>query len=427
MNDHDEIVRLGFLSDQYLYSCSNEGKLVIRDLINDDANESYKVYLLHNPVLDIQLKVSSHNDNRIVIACAGKNSELKMYEVNLESSSDTSEHIWGVAGPRGNRDFSVIQNSNLRSTIDLNYTSSIPRPLRRSYTNLNLRAFITATSSAANSYTDRQVNALSPIWTSNTSYQKFLFLAAPSESISNWFVSVCILDDYIVTGSQFGKVMIYNIFEDTFPIHTLEVSQFPIRYLAKFGSSNHLIYSDSISKVGILDMNTFKVIKLYDHLEIGPLSYLNVVLPNLSTKRRKQRKLSIDGLRFDPVYLICTKIDKSLAMYKLFDDGTSELLLNVDLGTFIPSMALLKANEYEAFNSMFGNVQDDLVSDVESVEEALEASKKRKLLADVLTVAGRIPVQPLHNPETQTDNDDNDDGKGDKDGLNAGVKSMRIG
>lgn len=91
MNSEDQIIDIGFFKDRYLYSCSIEGKLIFRDLINDDANESYKVFLIQNPVNCIAIR-NVEDDYGVIengsftIAAAGKNNELKLYKVCLDEN-----------------------------------------------------------------------------------------------------------------------------------------------------------------------------------------------------------------------------------------------------------------------------------------------------------------------------------------------------
>lgn len=72
MNSHtDMIVALDVLNNQYLYSCSRDGKLIIRDLINDDADKSYEVFMLMDGIGKIDLKLDKFT-NTISVATCGK-------------------------------------------------------------------------------------------------------------------------------------------------------------------------------------------------------------------------------------------------------------------------------------------------------------------------------------------------------------------
>ena len=84
MNSHtDMIVALDVLNNQYLYSCSRDGKLIIRDLINDDADKSYEVFMLMDGIGKIDLKLDKFT-NTISVATCGKNSDLRLYTIDLE-------------------------------------------------------------------------------------------------------------------------------------------------------------------------------------------------------------------------------------------------------------------------------------------------------------------------------------------------------
>ena len=123
MNSHtDMIVALDVLNNQYLYSCSRDGKLIIRDLINDDADKSYEVFMLMDGIGKIDLKLDKFT-NTISVATCGKNSDLRLYTIDLELDNASKG------------------NSKDPDQSDLTYVQSFRnRPLRRSFTTLSLEA-----------------------------------------------------------------------------------------------------------------------------------------------------------------------------------------------------------------------------------------------------------------------------------------------
>ena len=58
-------------------------KLIIRDLINDDADKSYEVFMLMDGIGKIDLKLDKFT-NTISVATCGKNSDLRLYTIDLE-------------------------------------------------------------------------------------------------------------------------------------------------------------------------------------------------------------------------------------------------------------------------------------------------------------------------------------------------------
>lgn len=379
INRQDHIVSLGLLNNQYLYTCSNEGKLVIRDLVNDDAFGSYKVYLILNPVSDVRLRMAVHDRKRITVASCGKNSELKLYEIDSNEKKECSR-------------ISVVQSGNVRTTMDLN----VIRPLRRSFTTLNLGSEVISlpSSSGVASYgntvgstvgatggstqaNNRHVSVLTPFWTSSTYAKDFLYHATSLDVISSWMISVCIIDEYVACGTQFGKLLIFSVLDDIYPIETLTLSQFPIVKLHAIDSS-YVIFADSMSKVGIVKLSSLKVVSFFDNLRIGPTCSFKFVLPS----NVGDRKVNGDILKFDPIYAICTTIDKRLVIYKLFDDNTHELLLEMNMGDMtIPAFSVMGDNDYETFNNIFGEPDTDGIGEsiLRQHEEPVER-KKFKLL-----------------------------------------------
>lgn len=370
LNQQDSIISLGFLNNQYLYSCSRDGKLVIRDLINDDADEGYKVYLIQSPVSNIDINMN--NTNGITIVSCGKNNEVKLYEIeNLVGYSPPPSNTSSSSSPR----FSSLHDD---STAELTFgTIMRNRPLRRSYANLNLRFDY---STQPNS--DRHVMTLSPSWSSSTHFLDFIYNAQSLEKISNWYISIVIVGGgYIVCGSQFGKLSLYNAVEDCYAIKTITLSQFPILNLKEL-DNDHILYSDSMCKIGIVKLSTMQVINHYDNLRIGPINHFQFILPGNLTKKRK---ISGDRLRFDPIYTMSTTIDKRFVIYKLYDDNRFELLLDVKLfDSLVPCISLLKKNsktDYEIFQSLFGGQEEeDQYEGFHNPERIF--TKKRKLSQD---------------------------------------------
>ncbi|KAK6459433.1 uncharacterized protein RJT20DRAFT_90895 [Scheffersomyces xylosifermentans] len=345
INRQDHLVALGLLNNQYLYTCSNEGKLVIRDLVNDDAFGSYKVYLILNPVSDVQLRMAPHDKHRIIVASCGKNSELKLYEIDSNEQCTQPN-----ASSRRNEGIRIVDGSFIR-------------PLRRSFTTLNLSAeseiptegvlgsTIHNTSNVSGS-SNRHVTVLTPFWSSSTCTKDFLYNASSFDVISSWMISICIIDEFVACGTQFGQLLIYSIIDKIYPVETLTLSQFPIVKLMMI-DNNYLIFADSMSKVGIIKFSNLKIVNFYDNLKIGPISCFKFILPS----NIGDRKISGDILKFDPIYCICTTIDKRLVIYKLFDDDTHELLFEMTVNdSLIPAFSIMGNNDYETFNNLFGEV-----------------------------------------------------------------------
>lgn len=332
MNSQDSIVGIGFVNHQYLYSCSSEGKLIFRDLVNDDADESYRVYLIHKPISCVEIKMAS--DNKILAVCSGKNNELKIYEIEtniyekVDDFAKTLDHFFQI--PLAGND------------ISLNYEPvDLGRPmlqLRRRSTSLNLLS----------SLNERQIHTLMPMWTSSLTREEYVYHTSPMDSISNWIVSICVIPNdsgMIICGTQFGSVIVYNIDEDTAPTKIMNMSQFPITTLKLFSNNKFLLWTDSISKAGVIKLFKFKTTNLYDNLKIGPMSSCKVIVNNESTTRKLNQENDLSD--FDPIYLMCSVVDKRLVIYKLYDDNAYEMIFNLQTDTLIPTMNLLAHNDSE--------------------------------------------------------------------------------
>lgn len=401
-NCQDQIVALGFFHHQYLYSCSSEGKLVMRDLVNDDAEESYKVYIIHGPIADIQFYMSLGSD-RITVASAGKNCELKLYEISSLNRV-------------------VFQHTGVRSTFELSHgdTASL-RPIRRSFTSLNLNASLmeqVTNVPVSPTMHERTMSGLTPFWNASTSEDMYEYNALPTETISSWIVSICMSSEYIFCGTQFGKLLVYEMYE-TVPKHMLKLSHFPITNLTRLGNSSYMLYTDSMSKVGIVDTRKFEVVKFYDNLQIGPLVFCRFITPP-STNRSKHK--ARNALSFDPIYLLATNIDKVFTIYKLYDDNTYENLINSKLvDSLIPSVCIMGNNEYDSFHTVFGSA-----TMYSADSEPHQPCKKRKLVAPdslhtfpVSCIDGPVPIpkKAAKYPPNFMINEN---------GLNESVKTMTI-
>lgn len=382
MNAQDSIVGIGFVNQQYLYSCSSEGKLVFRDLVNDDADESYRVYLIHKPISCIEIKMAS--DNKILAVCSGKNNELKIYEIetNVYEKADdfakTLDHFFQI--PLSGND------------ISLNYEPvDFGRPmlqLRRRTTSLNLRS----------SLNERQIHTLMPMWTSSLTREEYVYHTSPMDSISNWIVSIFVMPNdsgIIICGTQFGSIIVYDIDEDTTPSKAINLSQFSITTLKLFNNNKFLLWTDSISKAGVIKLSNFKTTNSYDHLKIGPMSSCKAIVNNASTSRKLNQESTLSY--FDPIYLMCSVVDKRLVIYKLYDDNTYELIFNLQTDTLIPAMNLLAQNdsEYLLIDSLINGAEFDSTSHVTTPKrrsECLVPKSNPKL--NVL-----VPINPTNHLE----------------------------
>lgn len=392
MNAQDYMVGLGFVNDQYLYSCSSEGKLIFRDLINDDADESYRIYLIHKPISCIEVKVAS--DNKLIAVCSGKNNELKIYEIEnkhdqVDEFTKTLDHFFLIP----------LADSDISLSYDL---VDLERPmlqLQRRSTSLNLRS----------SLNERQIHTLMPVWMSSLTQQDYVYHTSPMDSISNWIVSICLLpldSGMIICGTQFGSVIVYDIDKDTIPRQTLQLSQFSITTLKLFSNGKYLLWTDSMSKAGVIKMSNLKTTNQYNHLKIGPMSSCKVIVNDVIPSRKLNEQSSLSN--FEPIYLMCSTIDKRLAIYKLYDDNSYEMIFNLQTNTLIPAINILTngKNEYA--------IMDQLIRGAEFHVSNLDPPPKKRSDCQVSKTNPTLDVsvtiqQKRHSNNNDNDNDNEDD------------------
>lgn len=258
IGENDEIMSIGFIDNRYLYSCSIQGKLIIRDLINDDANQSYKVYFVANPISAIEIALVDHH---FVFAISGYNNSLKWYSVNSRN------------------ELQCLTFANLLKST-----------------------------------------SLSPLWTVDD---------------SDFIILIKFVRNFIFCGTKFGKLLVYN--KDTHAkVFSLKLSQFQLD-LFVFG--DYVVYCDSVSKIGIINSETFEIVSTFSKLKLGPVSDIQFFWNSIA----------------DPIYFVVTTLDKHLRIFKL-ENQTSELIVELPkMNSAIPSFCVLSNYQYHLFDKVFGN------------------------------------------------------------------------
>lgn len=328
----DPVVAVGCFRNQYMYTCSNDGKLVIRDLINDDADDSVKTYLIDGPVSSV--RIQALNDNmRVLVAAGGQENELKMYDLDIGLS--------------------------MASNLNRLYSVGVSRPMS---TMIRL----------ANVLPDQQTSLRRSVFQTFSSYSEWrrlvpVFVSAPTdgdtdtEVSGNWILSVCFIfngSQMLCAGTQFGDLLIFNAtepYEREHPVRRLSLSQFPINTLHLIAQGRYLLYTDTMSKVGIIDVYTFEIVNFYDYLKIGPTVASKVYdCPDPESKLLKTTTLS----KFRPIYLVATTINENLVVYKLHDNNKSELKLCISHAGIIPDLDIMEVDAYNVLEEVFGEMHE---------------------------------------------------------------------
>ena len=375
MSSHtDTIVALDVLNNQYLYSCSRDGKLIIRDLINDDADKSYEVYMLMDNIGKIDLKLDKFT-NTISVATCGKNNNLKLYTIDLELDG--------------------TNKGSSKDQVDLTYVQNFRvSPLRRSFMTFSfnnpLLASVIRSPPPPPIPERRSSGVLMPYWQSLTPLEDYVYNLDPTDRISQWMSGVCFIkgNDYIVCGSQMGELVIYNPVEDISPVFKKRISQFSIQNIEQI-DNDLIIFSDSMSRIVIFLISKRKIVLQFLHLDFGPFLHLKYILPNAF-----RRKTNDQVVTFDDIYVLSTKMDQLLVIYKLTDSGSSELLLSAKIlnGMIFSATLLQSVSEYDQFRNMFGC--DDERQCVPAI------IKKRKLSSNSFALMTNISGQE-HSPKNK--------------------------
>ncbi|KAK6205192.1 uncharacterized protein RJT21DRAFT_111723 [Scheffersomyces amazonensis] len=413
-NPNDEIVKIGVIQNKYLYSCSPSGKLIVRDLINDDSKFAYKVYWVGQVS---SMCVWDKYPGVINIATVTDHNDLKLYEIELDVKLEAD---------RNHRHMSQLPENGEHPTYVPIYDFLHPpaRQLRRVFTSLNVILDPSAVNhhnypniesrspdneaswrAYANSINNRIIRINNPnpnsgnrtnntsttIPVSNVNVGSTSARSRSSQSIlmpiwgseladhnskgarfSNWIVSILLFESVIICGTQFGVLSCFDTTTGNYgapsSVTKLKVSIFPLINLVKI-NSNHFLFTDSLSKVGIvkvLPSKALEIVNFYDNLQIGPMSKFECILP-VQMKQTQERPVKLkpsatysSPLEFkSPIYLVSSTLQNTIMIHKLFPHNTWELVLDLPTPALVPDFSILN-NNYHAFQSIFGHTERHL-------------------------------------------------------------------
>lgn len=326
VNNKDPVVAVGSFRNQYLYTCSYDGKLVIRDLINDDADDSVKTYLIDGPISCLRIQPLREN-MRVLVAAGGQDNEMKLYDLDFGLSMASNL----------NRLYSVGVRPNMTTVVRL--LNALPDQRR-----MTLRRNL-----FHNFSTYLEWRRLVPVFQANSG----------SEETGTWILSVCFANNdkpIVCCGTQFGDLLVYSANADSYeneePSKVFHLSSFPINQLHTFG--RYLAYTDTMSKMGIIDTVTFSVVNFYDYLKIGPTVSLKIYTSHETTKSSHESAVS----KFKPVYLVAATIDGNIVVYKLTDNNETEYRLLVTNAGIVPDLDVLETDAYNELEKVFGDLQE---------------------------------------------------------------------
>lgn len=298
----DEFVAVGSL-DHYLYTCSRGGRLVIRDLVNDDSNIGISIHYVDAPVVLAQLFRSSTGRD-LWLATSGTDNCLRVRKINR----------------------SPLGNAHLGPS---NLLVSPLYPLPRRDTVLNVTQYGTQT--AYPQQTDGKP-------TGPPEYGEIYWHAIPDTCLHSreentaslhWILSVeecnicrpaalCAYTHGIVCGTHFG-LLVHVGFDRDRPGQSLQVSRFPVRWIKKIQPCPLMLYSDGISKIGIIRPDPLDIICQYDGLGLGPTIDLQVVCAPVPPLVESNRYCEASPAL--PIFVLALRYDSHLVVLKLCANG----------------------------------------------------------------------------------------------------------
>lgn len=315
MGVHDLVVAVGLVLGRYLYLCLADGKFVVRDLVNDDNDASYKVFLVDGPVQCVCVEMA--RNGRLAIAGGGKNNELKVFEVDLMAHSGSSK----MASHLGQAPSHQLDAQGFSLGL------------------LAVRSLFL------------EIKKLLPSFTSTSYYNSYVYKASSVDIITNWIVLVAHANGHFVVGTQFGNVSMYASQNELYPVKTVNLSQFPICNLHPFGNNEYVLYTDLMAKMGVINLQTFRVVNFYiDLREFGPVVDTRIFTSRGGLARNRAHG---DVSRFSPIFVLSTTVENKLLVYKLYDDNRLELKFCLQLDCVMPTVDVLGDDPYASLSAMF--------------------------------------------------------------------------
>lgn len=278
LTGHDTIVLLGVAHGRFLYSCSAEGKLIFRDLLNDDSDKSNRIFLVQKPVSGAEVREMGAKVVQVV--CAGKGNAVKTYSVDL------AHH---------HQDHGVRRSDVCCTIVGLG---------------------------GANWWNGDGASA------ANWSYAVPTWVGQSEE----WFTCAAYVESGVVCGTQDGFLLLFK--EGTHAAHRVSLSHSPIRDVTVH--SGHVVCHDSMSKVVVLDPE-LAVLRVYDRLKIGPVSSCRFAFSDPSARRRKLAGL--EPTEPPVMFVVATNLENRMVIYRLA--ATAQLVLNMELMGTAPCFDLI--------------------------------------------------------------------------------------
>lgn len=349
----DELVAIGCVK-QYLYTCSYRGRLIFRDLIHDDSEAGTLVHMIAGPVSLVKVFEQTIS-SRLALAAAGPNNHLKLYCIHPTGRSE-SELAAHFRFPT-----KCVEIDNI-SGATREPNSSQPRA-----TNNNI--------SSSQDPIPRRVLAnpackpltLHHFWTAPQCDHQHSYHGSFSHCMYCWQASFCMHGAKIVCGTQFGQLIMYDFSSPT-KREQLQVSRFPIIIAGRLSHEHLFVYSDGISKVGVVAFETFQEVCTFTDLNLGPATDIKVV--------RGPQVLPRSEPKFASFYVVASRHDGHIVQYILHPNGDYVLLSDTLIaGPTISVMCLVGRQVYDQLNATH---KDSNIPRVQKRKEALAKVAPRR-------------------------------------------------
>lgn len=228
----DAIVGLEFAHNR-LYSCSVQGRLVIRNLKDHDGEFNYWHSNVKEPVSSFRV----HPLQEDVIATGGKDKDLEVMELY---NNQAELRNMGESRPHWILQALQVDSSPIHQRVRTRWQAKTARPAKNSHRHFN---------NASNS-DENDIDQLGqyPVWISGI---QFLNLNQPKR-----------LGWRIATTTRYGYINIYETSISRRCVFSILASNYPLVNLWFGGNEHELIYTDSQYGVGIFDSVSGKLSKM---------------------------------------------------------------------------------------------------------------------------------------------------------------------
>lgn len=209
---NDPIIGLEFLND-HLYTCSAMGRVIVRDLLDEDSEFSYWYTKIREPVSAFRI----HPNQPDIVASGGKDKDLEVVQLMSPQASDSR-----LGMVRANWFMQMIHNEDVgHQRLRTKWQA------KRNPNEFEFRP---------------------QVWVSDI---QFLDTSRPTH-----------LGWRLAASTRYGEINIYETASSKRPVLSVMVSDYPLVNLWFGGNERELLYTNTQNGVGVFDSVTGKVVKM---------------------------------------------------------------------------------------------------------------------------------------------------------------------